>query len=60
VDAGTRLDTYFTCPPPDPGYGGGDPECWECQQWFYFFGDVWWEEWECMPTDPSACQAYET
>lgn len=56
------LGTYFTCPPSNGGGTGGGGyggQCYVCQQWFSFDGDVWFEWWECGPTDMSECQ-YET
>ena len=59
AQVGASLNTFFTCPPPSSGYGGGDT-CNVCQQWFYVFYDWIIEWWECGPADPSECTAYAT
>lgn len=63
--------TQPTCeelpPPPnsesggsDGGGGGGDAyetDCVSCQQWFWYeYGQLVDEWWECTPTDPSRCE----
>jgi hypothetical protein len=60
TQAGASLNTYFTCPPVNSGYDGGDDSCYVCQQWFYVDYDVTIEWWECGPADQSECSLFST